>query len=74
MQIDRISSNPNVMMGKPVVNDTRVTVEFILRKLGKGTSVDQLIEDHPNLTSEDIRAAQAYAADYLASERIKAAE
>jgi uncharacterized protein (DUF433 family) len=74
MQHDRISSNPNIMLGKPVVKGTRITVELILRKLGNGTSIEQLIEDHPNLIEEDIRAAQAYAADYLAGERIEAAE
>ncbi|MGL4487928.1 MAG: DUF433 domain-containing protein [Rhizobiaceae bacterium] len=74
MMHEKITTNPNVMMGKPVVKGTRITVELILRKLGNGINIERLIEDHPNLTREDINAAQAYAADYLAGERIEAAE
>lgn len=70
MRHERIVTDPKVMLGKPVIRGTRITVEQILRKLGAGTTPVQIIADHPHLTEEDIRAAQAFAADYLADEEI----
>ena len=70
----RIKRDPNVMMGKPVVAGTRITVEHILRLLGAGDRVEDILRNHPQLTEVDIEAAQAYAADYLAHESISAAE
>ena len=70
----RITSNPEIMMGKPVVRGTRLTVEHILRRLGSTESIEQLLEDHPGHTVEDIRAAQAFAADFIAGEDVIAAE
>ena len=70
----RIKRDPKVMMGKPVVAGTRITVVHILRLLGAGDSVVDVLRNHPQLTEADIRAAQAYAADYLAHESISAAE
>ena len=67
---ERIEINPDVMGGKPVIRGTRVPVEVVLRKLGAGLTVEEVIADHPRLTSEDIRAAQAFAADYLADEEL----
>jgi len=61
------------MMGKPVIKGTRVPVELILRRLGAGDDQDQILADYPHLTEADIRAAQAFAADYLANEEIIAA-
>jgi len=66
-QLDRlIESDPAVMLGKPVIRGTRITVELILRKLGAGETMEQIIESHPRLSSEQIRAALAYAAESLA--------
>lgn len=65
MKHERIEINPEVMMGKPVIRGTRITVELILRKLGAGMTDAEIIEDHPHITRQDIRAAQAFAADYL---------
>jgi uncharacterized protein (DUF433 family) len=70
MAHDRIELNPEVMGGKPVIRGTRVPVEIILRKLGSGMTLEAIIADHPRLTAEDIRAAQAFAADYLADETL----
>lgn len=70
----RIVSDPGIMMGKPLVRGTRITVEHILRRLGSGDSIEQLLEDHPGLTVADIQAAQAFAADYIAGEDVIAAE
>lgn len=74
MDHPRISQDPKVMSGKPVIRGTRVTVEIILRLLGQGVSMKELLEGYPNVTSEDVLAAHAYAADYLASEMVMAAE
>lgn len=62
--------NPEIMGGKPVIRGTRVPVEMILRKLGAGLSPEAILTDHPRLTLDDIRAAQAFAADYLADENL----
>lgn len=70
MTQERIEINPNIMSGKPVVRGTRIPVELILRKLGAGMSAEAILVDHPRLTLDDIRAAQAFAADYLADEEI----
>lgn len=70
MKHDRIETNPEVMGGKPVIKGTRVPVETILRKLGAGIALDDILADHPRLTAEDIHAAQAFAADYLADEEV----
>ncbi|MDX2288728.1 MAG: DUF433 domain-containing protein [Hyphomicrobiaceae bacterium] len=69
MPHDRISCNPNVMMGKPVIKGMRVTVEVLLRRLGKGVSVEELMAEY-KLSREDILAAQTFAADYLRDESI----
>ena len=70
MTTDRIEINPKIMMGKPVVRGTRITVELILRKLGDGATVTDLLDAYPTLKLEDIQAAQAYAASALAHEEI----
>ena len=74
MSQPRINRDPKVMMGKPVVAGTRITVEHILRCLAAGDTAEHILANYPHLTVEDIRAAQAYAADYLAHEGIVAAE
>lgn len=66
----RIAIDPNVMHGKPVIRGTRIPVELILRKLGAGITIEDIIADHPRLSRDDIRAAQAFAADYRADEEI----
>jgi uncharacterized protein (DUF433 family) len=70
MTHDRIAMNPEVMGGKPVIRGTRIPVDMILRKLGVGMTVEEILADHPHLTTEDIRAAQAFAADYIADEEL----
>ena len=68
MTHERIEMNPEIMGGKPVIRGTRVPVETILRKLGAGITFEAVLADHPRLTRDDILAAQAFAADYLADE------
>jgi len=65
MQKRLIISDPKVMMGKPVIGGTRITVEMILDKLSAGETVEQILEAHPRLTEESIRAALAFAAQAL---------
>jgi uncharacterized protein (DUF433 family) len=66
---DRIIMDPAIMLGKPVIRGTRITVELIVRKFGDGLSEKEVIDAYPGLTVEDIRAALTYAADTLAHER-----
>lgn len=65
MSTMRIVSNPNVMLGKPVVEGTRITVELILERLSCGESVEQILDSHPTLTREGVLAAIKYAVDIL---------
>ncbi len=67
---DRIEINPKIMLGKPVIRGTRVTVELILRKLSEGAKVEDILNAYPHLCPDDILAALAYAADSLAHEEV----
>ena len=60
-----IEQRPDVMLGKPVIKNTRLTVELILDKLGGGVDLEELLESYPQLRPEHVRAAQAFAADYI---------
>ena len=70
MVYEQIEINPNIMFGKPVIKGTRITVEQILRKMAGGMSINDILRDHPHLTPDNIYAAAAFAADYLAREEI----
>ena len=65
MNAQHIFSDPAVMMGKPVVAGTRLTVEFILEELAAGTPVGQLVTSHPRLTPAAVSAALTFAAQAL---------
>jgi uncharacterized protein (DUF433 family) len=67
---ERITTNPEVLLGKPVIRGTRITVETILRKLAEGATFDELLEAYPSLSREDILAALAYSAEVLAGEEL----
>ena len=60
---NRIFADTNVMLGKPVIRGTRITVEAVMERLASGWSVDQLIESYPGITPEDVHACLAYAAE-----------
>ena len=64
-QTKLIVSNPSVMMGKPVIAGTRISVELVLEKLAAGETVEQILSAHPRLTREGIQAALAFAAEAL---------
>jgi uncharacterized protein (DUF433 family) len=66
---DRITSDPKVMLGKPVIKGTRITVELILHKIAGGFAFEEILQMYPHLTREDILAAVGYAADVIASEK-----
>ena len=57
---DRIEVDPEVMLGKPVIRGTRITVELILRKLDEGATETDLLDAYPRLTRQDIQAALTY--------------
>lgn len=65
-----VVSDPGVMMGKPVIAGTRITVELILEKLAAGETVEQVLGAHPRLNEEAVRAALAFAADALRADVI----
>ena len=60
-----IKSDPTVMMGKPVITGTRVTVELLLEKSAAGETVEQIIDEHPRLTKAGVYAALAFASEAL---------
>jgi uncharacterized protein (DUF433 family) len=66
--VERIDVNPKVMLGKPVIRGTRIPVELILRKLGEGATMEDLLDAYPRLTPDDIRAALMYASRVLSRE------
>ena len=65
MLTQEISSDPAVMMGKPVVGNTRITVESILEELGAGQTIEQRLEAHPRLTRAGVLAAVRFGAEVL---------
>ncbi len=69
----QITADPNVMLGKPVVRGTRITVELILERLAGGATVDDILRSYPRLTRDDIQAALRFAAQSVRMERVLAA-
>jgi uncharacterized protein (DUF433 family) len=70
MKHQRITTNPDVMTGKPVIVGTRIPVEQVLRELASGWSFAETLDAHPRLTLADIQAVLAYAADVVANEDV----
>lgn len=68
MQTERLTVNPEILGGKPIIKGTRMTVEFILELLGSGIAEDEVLRDYPHLTREDIQACLSYAAHALRNE------
>jgi uncharacterized protein (DUF433 family) len=65
-----IISDPQIMMGKPVIAGTRITVELVLEKLAAGETTEQILASHPRITAESIKAALAFAAEALKADVI----
>ncbi len=68
--LSHIESTPDVMLGKPLIKGTRITVELILQKMADGYSTSELLEMYPHLKHEDLLAAIAYAASVIANEEV----
>jgi len=62
---ERITVDPEVLAGKPIIKGTRVSVEFIIELLSGGTSIEELLKNYPRITKEDVLACLAYAKDVL---------
>jgi len=67
---DHISIDPQVMVGKPVIKGTRITVQLILELRGEGATEDDILASYPHLNREQIQAAYAYAAAALSSDEL----
>ena len=67
---DKIESNPDIMLGKPVIKGTRITVELILKRLSEGASMDEILEGYSNITKDDILACLSYSADVIWEEEL----
>lgn len=67
---DRITVDPKILTGKPVIKGTRLAVEFIIDLLAQGWSVQQILDNYPGVTHEDVTACLHYASHVLKSERV----
>jgi uncharacterized protein (DUF433 family) len=67
---DHIVIDPKILVGKPVIKGTRIAVEFVIDLLGRGWTVEQILEEYDHLTREQIQACLAYASDVLKSEQV----
>ena len=65
-----IHSDPNILLGKPIVKGTRLTVDFLLRLFAAGWTEQQVLENYPTLTSETLRAVFAFAAECMREEAL----
>lgn len=68
--MERITVDPNVLVGKPVIRDTRIAVEFVIDLLAQGWSEHQIMENYPGLTHADLLACLHYASEVLKSEKV----
>jgi uncharacterized protein (DUF433 family) len=66
----RIVINPSILVGKPTIKGTRISVEFVIGLLGQGWTAEQVLEEYDHLKLEDIQACLSYASEVLSSERI----
>jgi uncharacterized protein (DUF433 family) len=67
---DRIEVNPDVLLGKPIIKGTRISVEFILELLVNGWDMEQILKNYPQLEKEDILAAIEYSLEILKGEKV----
>ena len=71
-QQSRITLNPDISVGKPIIRGTRITVEFIIDLLAQGWSTDEILRNYPGLSLEDIQACLSYASTALKAEKVYA--
>ena len=67
---ERITIDPDVLVGKPVVKGTRISVELVIDRLARGYTKEQIIQQYDHVSVEDIQACLAYASDVLRSEKV----
>ena len=67
---ERITADQQIMLGKPIIKGTRITVELILRKLSQKIWIEDLLKSYPHLTIDDVYAALAYSADIIGKEEV----
>ncbi len=68
--LKRIIVDPEIMAGKPIIRGTRIPVDLIIRLLGQGMTMEQILEDYPHLSREDIQAALLYGAEVVGGEEV----
>ncbi len=68
--LERIEINPSIMLGKPIIKGTRITVEAIVDELASGYTTQDILKAHPNLKEADIRAALQYVSAIMKNEKI----
>ncbi len=69
--LERINFNPKIFRGKPIIRGLRISVEMILDLMSQGVSIQEILEDYPDLEIDDIRACLAYAKTVIANEEIE---
>ena len=67
---ERITADPKVLVGKPVIKGTRIAVEFVIELLGRGWTMDRILREYDHLTMEDLQACLLYAGEVLKLERV----
>ena len=67
---DQITVDPNILVGKPIIKGTRISVEFVIDLLGRGWTTEQILREYDHLTAENLQACLAYASEVLKSERV----
>lgn len=67
---DKICISPDIMLGKPVIRGTRITVEFIIKKMSEGMEIEDIISEYPPVQRDDIMACLAYSADVISKDEI----
>ena len=70
---ERIAVDPDVVAGKPVIEGTRIAVEFVIDLMARGWTTEQILREYDHLTREDVRACLSYAGDLLRAERMRPA-
>lgn len=65
---ERVTTDPDILAGKPIVKGTRISVELIIGWLANGWTIEQVLENYPHITREDVLAALAFAAEFMRDE------
>ncbi|MDO9453746.1 MAG: DUF433 domain-containing protein [Stagnimonas sp.] len=69
---DHVTVNPDILVGKPIIKGTRISVELLLDRLGDGWSMEEILESYPHIKREDVQAAVKFATELFKEERFEA--